>query len=49
MSYDPRYKTCLFLSREMIFELELLESAKLSPFWPDFQKKSQMKNGRFDP
>ena len=34
----------VFLSRELIFEIELLESAKLSPSWPDFQKKSSVEN-----
>ena len=47
MTYDPWNKKCLFLGRDMIFEIELLESAVLSPPWTHFQK-SQVKNGRLD-
>ena len=41
MSYEPGNKKCLFLSKELIFEFKLFESAILSALWPDFQKKKK--------
>ena len=44
MTYEPWSKNYLFCSRELIFMLELLESAILSPPKPGFQKKGSWKS-----
>ena len=49
MTYEPRNKECLFLSGEVTFQLKLLESAILSPQWPDVLKKYQVKISQFLP
>ena len=52
MTYDLGKRKCFFPSsinsRDMIFEVELLESSILSPPRPEFQKKSQVKIGLLD-
>ena len=48
MTYEPLYKKCLSLSIELIIELKLLETAIFGPLWPELQKKSHVKIGRFD-
>ena len=40
MAFELRNKKCVILSRELMFELKLLELAVLSPAFPDFQTKS---------
>ena len=39
-TYEAWIKKFFFLSRDLIVELKLFESAILSPPWPDFYKKS---------
>ena len=48
MTYKPLNKKGLILSRELIISLKLFESAKHGQLWPDLQKKSHAKIGRFD-